>query len=70
MTLAALSKDYGLMHCPFCYGERMRLIEWQRMHLVRCLNLQCGAQGPKRHDPDEALEAWNNRTDLPVESPA
>ena len=61
MTLAALPASFDMQPCPFCRGERVRLIDWQRMYLVRCLELRCGAQGPKRHDQAEALEAWNER---------
>lgn len=64
MTLAALPKDYDMRACPFCGQDRVRLDEHNqhgKHWLVRCLNLQCNARGPRRYDPDEALSAWNER---------
>lgn len=61
MTLAAIAPDYDMKSCPFCFGARVRMIQWQRMYRVRCLELRCGAEGPKRHDEQEAMDAWNER---------
>ena len=61
MTLAALPADYVMLACPFCGCPRVRVIEWQRMYAVRCLNLECGVRGPNRWDEQEALDAWNDR---------
>jgi Lar family restriction alleviation protein len=68
MTLAALGRDYDMRPCPFCGEAKVRLIEWQRMNAVRCLNLQCGARGPNRWDVDEAMEAWNQRGRMPPQA--
>jgi Lar family restriction alleviation protein len=62
VTLAALSADYDMLRCPFCGGSRVRVDERQRGYEVRCLNLECRARGPWKHDHDEAMDAWNNRT--------
>lgn len=64
MTLAALPADYEMQPCPFCKGARVRLHSWQQrgaQHRVQCLTPGCEAQGPRRFDADEAMQAWNER---------
>jgi hypothetical protein len=64
MTLAALSKDYDMAACPFCHKDRVRLHEYNQhgsQYRVVCLTFGCESQGPRRHDPQDAMDAWNNR---------
>lgn len=62
-----------LLKCPFCGKEPEVVHEWVQhsMHdggwawLVRCnfLNGGCGAKGGGRENKDEAIQAWNKRTE-------
>lgn len=45
--------------CPFCCEREYLLID--RVNLksfVDCIN--CGAEGPRKDEDDEAIEAWNS----------
>jgi len=62
--LAALSRDYDMVNCPFCNGSRVRVNEYSargRKARVQCLTYGCEATGPVRHDAAAAMEAWNAR---------
>lgn len=66
---------HSLKPCPFCGGTKFHVntkaksyfikkqAERERRdpsnHLVRCT--KCGAKGPLKHSPDEAVAAWNDR---------
>lgn len=61
---AALGVDYDMKACPFCFGRRVRLNRYQshgEHFQVICLDGQCNTRGPRRYDPQAALDAWNER---------
>lgn len=68
-----MSMPYGdigyARRCPFCGNPDLQLIVipgkdgFRTRFAVRC-NYDdggCGAEGGWRHDPDEALDVWNQR---------
>jgi len=56
-----MNDSYVFKFCPFCGNvdqETFTILDFER---VECY--QCGAVGPLRDEPDEAVEAWNKRAD-------
>lgn len=52
-----------LKPCPFCGAEGKKLLVLQDdgEYYVQCDNYGCGALGPYKDLPTEAVEAWNKR---------
>lgn len=48
----------ALLGCPFCGGVG-RILITATGYSVLCT--QCGAEGAKKYDRDQAAEAWNRR---------
>jgi len=64
MGLVALTPDYAMQRCPFCGHDRVRIHSYKShggQYRVICLTFGCEAQGPRRHDEEDAMDAWNNR---------
>ena len=54
-----------LMPCPFCGGKPNDELEDNGSNVtwVICDNVKdgCGCEGPYKHTPEDAIEAWNRR---------
>lgn len=58
--------DQTLKACQFCGSETAPvLLVYSRANHVYCGSLRggCGARGPYKSAPQEAIEAWNKRAD-------
>jgi len=55
-----------MMPCPFCGGVAETKLENNGVGClwVICDNAGCGCEGPYKHSPTEAVEAWNLRAAL------
>ncbi len=64
-------KPPTLLPCPFCAGTDLALPDEEHRYYVRCLNIECLADGPYCDSSEEAFAAWNTRTipsaDMPIE---
>lgn len=47
--------------CPFCQSGALGFVQSGKHHHVACFC--CGADGPIKEHPFEAIAAWNNRED-------
>lgn len=51
--------------CPFCGGTEIKNVKnskWARW--AKCLNINCGAEGPMAYRQTTAAEAWNRRAGM------
>ena len=55
-----MSEEIKLKPCPFCGGNDVVAEETYMSGYVRCRG--CGAEGGFRYSHDEAVAAWNRRT--------
>ncbi len=55
-----MSEEIKLKPCPFCGGNDVVAEETYTSGYVRCRG--CGAEGGFRYSHDEAVAAWNRRT--------
>ena len=54
--------DDEMKPCPWCKGTNLRVKPvWREYHFVACLT--CKAAGPVRKTHDQAIAAWNKRSD-------
>lgn len=47
--------------CPFCGAVACCVVLQPNpiRHYVLCMNVRCGARGPRRLQPEKACEVWN-----------
>lgn len=56
-----------LKPCPFCEGKTVSIYDYQNYYTlpyhwrVKCD--KCGAEGPIADSKEEAIDAWNKRSD-------
>jgi Lar family restriction alleviation protein len=56
----------NLSPCPFCgTAGRLTINKPSNLEVVRCSNVECGAEGPVRRSYASAAEAWNARATDP-----